>query len=69
MKEKIKLFIMSFWIFFLLLIIMTIDIPICLGVDSEFIGLKELFTINNCIAFSGIAFILLGKKAFNKFKR
>jgi hypothetical protein len=58
--KNIKLFIMSFWIFFVLLIIVTIDIPICFGANCEFIGFKELFSIRNSIAFTSIFLLLSG---------
>lgn len=51
---------MSFWIFFLLLFIVTIDIPICFGFNCEFIGFKELFSIRNIIAFVSVIFLILG---------
>jgi hypothetical protein len=57
--EKIKLFIMSFWIFFLLLIIVTIDIPLCFGKDCFFVGLS-IFSISNIIALSSLILLLLG---------
>ncbi len=67
MKQKIKLFIMSFWIFFLLLIIVTIDIPLCVGGDCSFIGFKELLSINNIIAFSSFILLLLGALFYYQF--
>ena len=51
---------MSFWIFFVLLIIVTIDLPICFGANCEFIGFKELFSIRNSIAFASILLLLSG---------
>lgn len=60
MSKKLKLFIMSFWIFFVLLIIVTIDIPICLRNDCIFIGWNQLIIINNIIAIGSFIFLLLG---------
>ena len=51
---------MSFWIFFVLLIIATIDLPICFGANCEFIGFKELFSIRNSISFASILLLLSG---------
>ena len=51
---------MSFWIFFVLLIIVTIDLPICFGSNCEFIGFKELFSIRNSIAFVSILLLFSG---------
>lgn len=65
--EKIKLFIMSFWIFFLLLIIVTIDIPICFEPDCHFVGFIELLSINNIIAFSSILLLLMGGLFYYQF--
>ena len=64
---KIKLFIISFWIFFLLLIIVTIDIPICFGKDCNFIGFKALLSINNIVAFSSFGFLLMGLLFYYQF--
>src|SRR5690554_7719883 len=58
--KNIKLFIMSFWIFFVLLIIVTIDLPICFGANCQFIGFKELFSIRNSIAFASMFLLLSG---------
>ena len=65
--EKIKLFIMSFWIFFLLLIVVTIDIPFCFGKDCEFIGVFNLLTINNIISFTCVFLLLLGGLFYYQF--
>tara|TARA_B100000378_G_scaffold49277_1_gene36743 strand:- start:9523 stop:10083 length:561 start_codon:yes stop_codon:yes gene_type:complete len=66
MKE-LKLFIMSFWIFFLLLIIVTIDFPICIEDQCKFIGFKNLLTINNIIAFGSILLIVMGMIFYYQF--
>jgi len=65
--SNIKLFIVSFWIFFLLVVIMTIDIPICFHLDSEFIGFEALFSIRNTVAFACIILLLLGWLFFYQF--
>ena len=65
--EKIKLFIMSFWIFFLLLIIVTIDIPLCFGKDCVFVGFSNMLTINNIISLGSIFFLLLGGLFYHQF--
>ena len=44
--RKIGLFILSLWLFFILTIIITIHIPVCLSVNWEFIGWFELLTKN-----------------------
>ncbi len=58
---------MSFWIFFVLLIIMTLEIPIYFDSDYTFIGFKELFSIRNSVAFSSLFFLLLGIKFYYEF--
>lgn len=60
---------MSFWIFFVLLIIVTIDVPICLGKDCAFILLKELFTIRNCIAFASTLLLFSGVFFYYEFMK
>lgn len=67
LMEKVKLFIMSFWIFFLLLIVVTLDFSICIGNDCSFIGFKKLLTINNLIAFSSFVLLLLGGLFYYQF--
>lgn len=67
MNEKLKLFIMSFWIFFVLLIIVTVDIPLCAGANCEFIGWKNLLTINNSIAIVALLFLLFGVLFYYQF--
>lgn len=69
MIGKIKLFIMSFWIFFVLLIIVTIDIPLCFKPNCEFIDIEDLLTINNIIAFAGFIFLLLGVLFYYQFMK
>lgn len=46
MKRKIGLFFLSLWLFFILTIIITVNIPVCFHVDWEFIGWIDLFTQN-----------------------
>lgn len=65
--KNIKLFIMSFWIFFLLLIIVTLEIPVCFGSGCECIGLKALCSIGNLVAFASFIFLLMGVKFYYEF--
>lgn len=58
---------MSFWIFFLLLIIVTIDIPLYWGKNCEFIGFANLLTINNIVAFGSVFMLLLGGLFYYQF--
>lgn len=65
--NKIKLFIMSFWIFFLLLIVTTVDFPYCFGDECEFIGLSQVTTIANVIALFGLLALLMGALFYYQF--
>jgi len=58
---------MSFWIFFLLLFIVTIEIPICFGNGCHFQGIKSLMSINNVIAFGSIVFLVVGINYYYQF--
>lgn len=60
---------MSFWIFFVLLIIVTIDFPICFGQDCDFIGIGQLLTIRNSIAFVSAFLLLLGLFFYYEFMK
>lgn len=67
--KNIKLFIMSFWIFFVLLIIVTLEIPVCFGSECEFIGFKALFSICNSVAFTSFLFLLMGVAFYYEFMK
>ena len=67
--KDIKLFIMSFWIFFVLLIIVTIDIPVSFEKGSEFVGFETLLTIGNIVAFISFIFLLLGALFYYQFMK
>jgi hypothetical protein len=58
---------MSFWIFFLLLIIVTIEIPVCFGTNCTFTDFEELITINNLISFGGLLLLILGAVFYYEF--
>lgn len=55
--EKFELYILSLWLLFLLIIVITIDVPICFQPDCSFIGLKEL-AIRNVVP--AVALLLVG---------
>lgn len=46
MIRKIGLYFLSLWLLFLLIIIITVDIPICWGNDWEFVGIGYLLSHN-----------------------
>ncbi len=53
----------------MLLVIVTIDIPICFGSNCSFIRLDTLLTIRNSISFVSGLFLLLGVGFYYEFKR
>lgn len=55
--EKFELYILSLWLLFLLIIIVTIDVPICFQPECSFIGLKAL-ALRNVVP--AIALLLVG---------
>jgi hypothetical protein len=59
MYRKIGLFFLSLWLFFILTIIITINIPLCFTGDCEFIGFYELIT-NNIIPLICIICLIIG---------
>lgn len=57
--DKIKLYIISLWLLFILVLIVTIEVPICFGSDCSYIGTTELLS-RNIIPILSIIFIILG---------
>jgi hypothetical protein len=64
MYRKIGLFILSLWLFFILTMIITVDVPICFYEQCDFIGFNALFS-KNVIPIICIFFLLIG--AFSYF--
>lgn len=58
-RYKAEMYITSLWLLFLLLIIVTMDIPLYFGEDSHFVGFKELLS-RNVIPIISLIFLLLG---------
>lgn len=44
--SKFELYVLSLWLLFFLIIVVTLDIPFCLGDGCQFIGFKELLSKN-----------------------
>ncbi|MGD7046147.1 anti-phage protein KwaA [Jeotgalibacillus proteolyticus] len=65
--DKIELYIISLWLLFLLIFIVTINIPICLNGNCNFLGLKNLFILN-VIPLFALFFLVLGVICFFRFK-
>jgi hypothetical protein len=57
--EKFELYILSLWFLFLLIIVVTIDIPVCFKDECKFIGLVELMA-RNVVPMVATLFVLLG---------
>lgn len=55
--EKFELYILSLWLLFLLIVVVTIDVPICFQPECSFIGLKAL-ALRNVVP--AIALVLVG---------
>jgi hypothetical protein len=65
--DKIELYLISLWLLFLLIIIVTINIPVCLGENCTFIGTKEIIT-KNLIPIFALFFLLIGILCVYRFK-
>ena len=65
--RKVEFYIVSLWLLFLLVIVVTIDIPICFSQNCSFIGFKSLF-IRNIIPCISILLILLGFLCYRTLK-
>lgn len=57
--DKFELYVLSLWFLFLLIIVITIDIPICFGSSCYFIGWSELAT-RNVVPTISIVFLIIG---------
>lgn len=64
--EKFELYILSLWLLFLLIIIVTIDVPICFQPDCGFIGLKAL-AIRNIVPAVALFLVGLGALYYLRF--
>ncbi len=67
MNRKIGLFFLSLWLLFLLIIIITIDIPLCFTGDCEFVGCLFLLK-NNIIPILCIIALSIGLLSFLDFR-
>ena len=59
MMRIIGFYFLSLWLLFVLIFIITADIPICFCKDSTFVGFKYLF-LKNIIPLCSIAALLIG---------
>ena len=67
MIRKIGLFFLSLWLLFLLIIIITVDIPLCFSGDCEFVGWIYLLK-NNIIPIFCILALSIGLVSFLDFR-
>ncbi len=65
--DKIELYIISLWLLFLLIIVVTINVPICFEKSCSFIGFNELISMN-IIPLISLIFFSLGILFFLNFK-
>ncbi len=57
--DKFELYILSLWLLFFLIIVVTADVPICFGEDCSFIGWVSLVKLN-IIPLVSLGFLLTG---------
>ncbi|WP_461643943.1 anti-phage protein KwaA [Labilibaculum euxinus] len=67
MKRKIGLYILSLWLLFFFVIVVTIDIPISFDSNSKFIGFNVLLK-SNYVAIVSFLFLVIGTIVYFKFK-
>ncbi|WP_214876912.1 anti-phage protein KwaA [Exiguobacterium sp. CH10] len=65
--DKIELYIISLWLLFILIIVVTIDVPICIKDNCSFIGFDKLI-LKNLIPIVSFSFFLLGVVFMYRFK-
>jgi len=59
MWDKFELYVMSLWLLFFLIIVLTANIPICFEENCSFIGFEELL-LTNIIPAVSLVFLILG---------
>ncbi len=67
MKRKIGLFFLSLWLLFVLIIIITIDVPICFSGNCSFVGFFQLIS-SNVIPLLCILALIIGGISYFDFK-
>ncbi|MGL5490867.1 MAG: anti-phage protein KwaA, partial [Shewanella sp.] len=63
---KFELYILSLWLLFFLIIVVTADIPLCLGDGCYFIGFSALIS-KNIIPFIALFLLILGIFFYKRF--
>ena len=64
--EKFELYVLSLWLLFLLIIVVTIDIPVCVQPECSFIGSQALAR-RNIIPIVALVFVALGALYYFRF--
>lgn len=64
--EKFELYILSLWFLFLLIIVVTIDVPFCYGDNCEFIGILPLIQ-KNIVSIIALIFLAFGTLFYLRF--
>lgn len=57
--EKLELYILSLWLLFFLIIVVTADIPMCFGQNCSFVGWKNVIS-KNILPLISLFFLTLG---------
>jgi hypothetical protein len=57
--EKLELYILSLWLLFFLIIVVTAEVPVCIGEECSFIGWNTLIS-QNLIPIVSLGFLLFG---------
>ena len=64
--DKFELYIMSLWLLFFLIIVITIDMPLCFTGQCRFIGILELLS-RNVVPAIALVFLLIGAIFYFRF--
>lgn len=64
---KLELYLLSLWILFFLIIIITLQVPLCFGKSCEFIGVTKFIAMNVPALFAAL-FLVLGIISFVRFR-
>ena len=66
-QQKFELYILSLWFLFVLIIVVTVEIPLCFEIGCQFIGYAELFS-KNLVALIALVFVFAGILFYYRFK-
>lgn len=64
--EKFELYVLSLWFLFVLIIVVTIDIPICFEEECVFLGFAEILK-RNVVSVIALIFVLIGVLYYFRF--